>query len=56
MYHYRKTRQIYSNLNAGDTIHDDCSFCSEQLQDEAVLDNDTMYVVPNRVKYDMFEV
>jgi hypothetical protein len=55
MYHYRKTRQIYSSFNAGDTIHDDCSFCSEQLQDEAVLDNDTMYVVPNRVKYDMFE-
>lgn len=55
MYHYRKTRQTYSKLNAGDMVHNDCSFCSEQLQGEAMFDNNTMYVVPNRVKYDMFE-
>lgn len=55
MYHYRKTKHTYSKLNASDIDHGDCSFCSEQLQSGAMFDNDTMYVVPNRVKYDMFE-
>lgn len=55
MYHYRKTRQTYSKLNASDIVHSDCSFCAGQLQAGAICDNDTMYVVPNRVKYDMFE-
>lgn len=55
MYHYRKTRQTYRKLNASDLMYDECHFCAEQLQSEAISQNNTMYIVPNRVKYDMFE-
>ncbi|MCY1542530.1 hypothetical protein D9M68_782810 [compost metagenome] len=55
MYHYRKTRRTYRKLNAGDKVHTICNFCSEKVQAEALSHNDTMYVVSNRVKYDMFE-
>lgn len=55
MYHYRKTRKDYTSKNALDKKHDVCSFCAEKIQKEVLQKNDTMYVIPNRVPYDIFE-
>jgi diadenosine tetraphosphate (Ap4A) HIT family hydrolase len=54
MYHYRKTRLTYSKHNANDVKLQECNFCRDQ-SDKIVKENDTMYVIPNRVSYDMFE-
>lgn len=55
MYHYRKTRKSYSTKNAADKKHDVCNFCDEKIHGEVLRQNDTMYVIPNRVPYDIFE-
>lgn len=54
MYHYRKTRTAYRKHNANDVKLEECTFCRDQ-SDKIVKENDTMYVIPNRVSYDMFE-
>ena len=55
MHHYRKTRKRYAALNAGDKAIEGCPFCVQATGDGKVYENDTMYVIPNRVSYDMFE-
>ena len=54
MYHYRKTRITYRKHNANDVKLQECNFCRDQ-GDSIIKENDTMYVIPNRVSYDVFE-
>lgn len=55
MHHYRKTTKQYKAYNAGDKVAEGCTFCREVGSDKTIFENETMFVIPNRVKYDMFE-
>jgi len=58
MYHYRKTRKTYTKLNKTDkerAIGCPFPFCDDDSTQEILDQNDTMYVIANRVKYDVFE-
>jgi diadenosine tetraphosphate (Ap4A) HIT family hydrolase len=56
MYHYRKTRQKYRKLNSADKKTETCTFCSElEIGTNTISENETMFVIPNRVSYDVFE-
>lgn len=56
MYHYRKTRNTYRKRNASDKKLDDCTFCNElKVHDKILREGKTMFVIPNRVSYDIFE-
>lgn len=51
MYHYRKTWKRY--LQSRNT--DGCPFCRAQTLKDAVFETKLSYVVPNIVKYDLWE-
>jgi ATP adenylyltransferase len=53
--HYRKTRKAYTTFNAGDKAAQGCTLCKEIDSLKIVQQNETMFVIPNRVAYDMFE-
>lgn len=55
MHHYRKTRTVYSKHNAADKRQDLCNFCHPDATNQILYENGSMYVVANRVAYDMFE-
>jgi diadenosine tetraphosphate (Ap4A) HIT family hydrolase len=56
MYHYRKTRTTYRQHNANDKSLTACTFCSElDTSANITKDGKTMFVLPNRVSYDIFE-
>lgn len=55
MNHYRKTKQKYNKYRKNDISLESCAFCTRARSEEIVAENDTMYVVPNRVSYDIFE-
>jgi len=58
MYHYRKNRKTYTKLNKTDKQNAVvCSFpfCNTDSHQPIVEENETMAVIPNRVKYDVFE-
>jgi diadenosine tetraphosphate (Ap4A) HIT family hydrolase len=55
MLHYRKTKISYKKHNAIDRTRTDCTFCRDETQGRVVYENTTMFVIPNRVSYDMFE-
>jgi hypothetical protein len=55
MLHYRKTISVYRGHNKADTKKDICTFCSEDNIPRITDQNKTMFVIPNRVSYDMFE-
>lgn len=55
MHHYRKTLKTYATHNAKDKASTGCTFCNEIGQSRIVHENDTMFIIPNRVSYDMFE-
>lgn len=55
MLHYRKTKITYKKHNAVDRIQSECTFCRGETQGKVVYENNTMFVIPNRVSYDMFE-
>lgn len=55
MHHYRKTRKAYAMYNAGDRAASGCTFCKEVGQPKVLRENPTMFIIPNRVAYDMFE-
>lgn len=55
MYHYRKTRRTYAGHNRMDKTRTDCTFCRDETRQTTLLENETMFVVKNRVSYDMFE-
>jgi diadenosine tetraphosphate (Ap4A) HIT family hydrolase len=58
MYHFRSTRRTYEKLNSQDkkqTVH--CSFpsCDGASSQSITEENETMYVIDNRITYDIFE-
>lgn len=55
MHHYRKTIKRYYALNEGDKAADGCTFCREVGGPKVLYETATMFIIPNRVKYDMFE-
>lgn len=55
MHHYRKTKTIYSKHNISDAVQGVCNFCHIETKEKILYENETMYVVANRVSYDMFE-
>ena len=56
MRHYRKTLKTYAKKNEHDKALANCTFCHEyETKKRVIAENDTMFVIPNRVKYDMFE-
>lgn len=55
MYHYRKTIQTYRQFNKADRHRPVCTFCNEIGSPRVIAENDTMFVIPNRVSYDVFE-
>lgn len=56
MYHFRSTRQRYKKLNNQDKKANICSFPSCEGDSEPITEeNDTMYIIKNRVTYDIFE-
>jgi diadenosine tetraphosphate (Ap4A) HIT family hydrolase len=56
MQHYRKTyKKQYLAFNAGDRASSGCTFCKEVGGAKIVQETETMFVIPNRVAYDMFE-
>jgi len=57
VYHYRKTRNVYARHNKND-VAETCPFpsCnSHNVSQEYLFENDTMYIIANRVSYDLFE-
>ena len=55
MLHYRKTIQEYKAHNKADRNRQICTFCSEVNGPRITGENETMFILPNRVSYDMFE-
>ena len=56
MYHYRKTRKNYETKVKHDRISDtSCTFCRHSTLEKIIDQNDSMFVVANRVSYDVFE-
>lgn len=54
MRHFRKTIQSYKSYNAEDKLAVGCTFCSDNNIPRVISENDTMFVMSNRVSYDMF--
>lgn len=55
MHHFRKTWTVYSKHNVADKRQDICTFCHPDTKEQILYENKTMYVVANRVAYDIFE-
>lgn len=55
MHHFRKTKRTYTKLNHGDRQVSDCGFCTSARAERIVAENDTVFIVANRVAYDVFE-
>ena len=56
MYHYRKNRQNYTHNNSDDKKLGTCTFCNEVVKGTNIVEEGkTMFVIPNRVFYDVFE-
>lgn len=55
MHHFPKTRKRYSSLNKASAKQGDCTFCTNARSEPTITENESMYVVANRVSYDLFE-
>src|SRR5664279_2056694 len=55
MHHFRKTSRKYHAHNNSDKTRGGCTLCPERNVDKIIHDGTTMYVIKNRVQYDMFE-
>lgn len=57
MRHYRKTLRTYAKMNASDKNLTTCTLCHDfaSAKERIISENDTMFVVANRVAYDIFE-
>lgn len=52
MNHYRKTIKKYNSLKR----INDCAFCDANTIKNAVYENNYVYIVPNNIKYDLWEL
>jgi len=55
MHHYRSTRKRYTKHNVNDTQAEGCTFCKEIGSPQSIEETKTMFVIPNRISYDLFE-
>lgn len=55
MLHYRKTKLTYDRHRKNDIKTEDCPFCTTARMEHIIEENGTMFIVANRVSYDMFE-
>lgn len=56
MYHFRSTKRRYNEMNKEVAQTGQCPFCRHESGiDQAIFSNDHVFVIPNRVKYDIFE-
>ncbi|MGK2896017.1 MAG: hypothetical protein ACSLEY_00230 [Candidatus Saccharimonadales bacterium] len=55
MHHYPWTAYRYIKDRRGDKHNGECPFCQPEQRSRAVRTTDTMYLMPNRTKYDLFE-
>lgn len=56
MLHFRKHRKSYVRLRKADEQKGDCPFCRDiEMHERVVKTTATMFVIPNRTQYDMFE-
>lgn len=55
LHHYKKSIQRWKKLNADDKVATGCTFCKEAIGPNIIKQNETMFIIPNRVPYDMFE-
>lgn len=56
MKHYRRTFKTYAHHAKQDrSKHVDCNFCDRSMIEEVLEETDTMMVIRNRVKYDLFD-
>lgn len=55
MHHFRKTMRTYRSYNAEDILSGECPLCITHNRDVIVRMGEAMYIVKNRVQYDMFE-
>lgn len=55
MHHYRNTIKQYQAFNQSDKAARGCTFCREVNGPKVRHETATMFIIPNRVKYDMFE-
>ena len=56
MRHFKKTLKTYAELNSSDAALRTCTFCNEYDHKKNVIyENQTMFIIPNRVSYDLFE-
>jgi diadenosine tetraphosphate (Ap4A) HIT family hydrolase len=51
VFHYRKTHKRYSSFPKPAA----CSFCEDDLAGRAIRETEHLYVMPNRVSYDLWE-
>jgi diadenosine tetraphosphate (Ap4A) HIT family hydrolase len=50
-----KTRHTYKKANLKDKTRAECTFCVSETRQKIIDENQTMFVIPNRVSYDLFE-
>src|SRR5690349_4534432 len=55
MHHFQKTRKRYKRANAGDKLLQECTLCTKETRQKTLDENETIFIVPNRVSYDIFE-
>jgi hypothetical protein len=55
MHHFRKTIKQYRAYNAGDKAKSGCTLCLEVGSSAVIRETNTMFIIPNRVSYDVFE-
>jgi diadenosine tetraphosphate (Ap4A) HIT family hydrolase len=55
MHHFRKTTKHYDKANANDKLREECTFCTKETRQKVINENETMFIVSNRVSYDLFE-
>lgn len=55
MHHFPKTKKKYKSLNSQSARTKECAFCTTAQQENVLAENETMYVIKNRVAYDLFE-
>ncbi len=55
MHHFRKSLKIYESHRKSDTSKSDCTLCPGRNVGKILHQGNTMYVLKNRVMYDIFD-
>lgn len=55
MHHFRKSLKAYESHRQADRSKPDCTLCPDRNVGKVLYQGNTMYVLKNRVMYDMFD-